>query len=160
MVWILAWVFANNEYSYSLSASVHSADSTSTRHSRVTLVPLSGRGTLLAVYYRGSSEHIHPSTARYGMSMYSRIRIFANVWDPILALARVFTRQILASIGHVFVPLLTLIVPDTLELLLIWVIYIIGRPNIELYMAEILPEDEIFDVRSTYGAYIGSGGAI
>ena len=67
--------------------------------------------------------------------------VFANIRDLILALARVYTRRILAnirififtsicaqnkyeysilvSIGHVFVPLLTLIVPDTLELLLI-----------------------------------------
>ena len=106
-----------------------------------------------------------------------------NVWDPILALARVFIQQILgkclylpvcarkmstnthkhsifASIGHVFVPLLTLIVPYTLELLPSWAIYIIGRPNIELYITEILPKDEIFHVQSTYRAYIGSGGAI
>jgi hypothetical protein len=38
--------------------------------------------------------------------------------------------------------------------------YIIGRLNIELYMAEILQEDEIFDAQSMYRAYIGSGGVI
>ena len=39
-------------------------------------------------------------TARYGTSMYSRIRIFVNVRDPILALARVFTQRILANITN------------------------------------------------------------
>ena len=34
---------------YSLSASVHSANSTSTRHSRVTLVPLSGENRLASL---------------------------------------------------------------------------------------------------------------
>jgi hypothetical protein len=95
------------------------------------------------IRYSHSHEYLLSEYSR--ISKYSYSQVFARK-------SSTNTREysILASIGHVFVPLLTLIVPHTLELLLVWVIYIIGRPNIELYIAEILLEDEIFDVRSIY----------